>query len=139
MRTLILIYFYLFKLTSASPSSELIYTDQACSLEERVSVTNTANSASECETACYNRYLSNGDCFFYSYFSSEVLCHMFETCNTVYVAGSANTYEMAVSTSAPTTNCVCLNDGKCVNNACFCVYPYYGPNCENQIDCSSCP
>lgn len=146
MRLLLLILLYLIDASKSTPSSELIYTDQACSNDERVSVTNTANSASECETACYNRYLSSGDCFFYSFYSSEVLCEMFSTCNNVVVAGTATTYEMTVlsdaPTSAPTKNptneCECLNGGICVNEVCFCKYPYFGTNCESQKDCSLC-
>lgn len=141
---------FLFVTRTVAQSSELIYTGSVCSLEERVSVTNTAPSVSECETACFNRYLVFGDCFYYSYYSSEVLCEMFETCNTIVVEGQATTYSMtnlppaptlsptSFPTLSPTPECVCLNGGVCVNNLCACEYPYYGVQCENQKECSLC-
>lgn len=113
----------------AAPSSEFLYTDQSCGGEEQVSTANGINSVSECETACYNRYLSNGDCFFYSYYSADFFCTLFTTCNNVGSSLGSVTYQMTPLTDAPTTSptnapigaCECLNGGTCVNGNCTCV------------------
>jgi hypothetical protein len=130
----------------AAPSSELLYNDQSCGGEEQVGSATSINSASECETACYNRYLTNNDCFFYSYYAGDFFCTLFTTCDTVGSSIGAATYEMTPSTDAPTESptqapldpCDCLNGGTCVNGTCHCIYPNFGSNCEQQRDCS-CP
>jgi hypothetical protein len=130
------------QLTSASPSSEQLYTDQTCSAEEQVGSTlNGINNVNECETECYNRFLSNGDCSFYSYASGDFFCNLFTTCNTVEAAPGMTTYEMSIITSAPTTSptpnaCGCVNGGQCIDDECICTYPYYGDLCELEKDCS---
>lgn len=146
MKLLSLTLIYLFKMSKSAPSSQLLYTDQACGAEEQVSSSAGIGSDSACETECYNRFLSNGDCSFYSYYSGDSFCVLFSTCGNVGASAGALTYEMSILTDAPTTSptraptgeCECFNGGECVDGSCRCVYPYYGSNCENVRDCSSC-
>lgn len=128
----------------SEPSSELIHTDQTCGPGEEVATVFGIANANECETACYNRHLTNNDCSFFSYYPIDFYCSLFSSCDSVITYLGSETYEMTVISGAPTSSptkaptgvCDCQNGGVCINNHCHCIFPNFGSNCELQKDCS---